>query len=109
MGRFAPVAAQNGIGPKIRRKGRQVHQKRHHGTGCGKLRYAGLQDDRIVFTRQKTARTKRASAPIEFISEALGHADLRTTESYLASFGDDMKRASAAKLTDFGKKGKEGA
>jgi len=34
---------------------------------------------------------KRSGAPIEFISESLGHKDLKTTENYLDSFEDDAK------------------
>ncbi|MBC3784953.1 site-specific integrase [Spirosoma utsteinense] len=44
---------------------------------------------------------KRSGAPIEFISESLGHHDLRTTESYLDSFEDDVKREYALALTKF--------
>jgi integrase/recombinase XerD len=35
---------------------------------------------------------KRNGASLEFISESLGHSDIRTTESYLASFENDTKR-----------------
>lgn len=44
---------------------------------------------------------KRSGAPIEFISESLGHKDLRTTESYLGSFEDDTKESFQRKLLDF--------
>jgi integrase/recombinase XerD len=46
---------------------------------------------------------KRAGAPIELISEALGHSDLRTTESYLDSFEDKVKRKYSSALTAFSK------
>ncbi len=39
---------------------------------------------------------KRSGASMEFISEQLGHATLSTTEHYLGSFDDDLKR----KFTD---------
>lgn len=39
---------------------------------------------------------KRSGASTEFISEALGHGDLKTTKSYLATFEDDT----LAKTTD---------
>jgi site-specific recombinase XerD len=44
---------------------------------------------------------KRSGAPIEFISESLGHKDLKTTENYLDSFEDDVKEAYQKKLLDF--------
>ncbi|MCK3683967.1 site-specific integrase [Maribellus sp. YY47] len=44
---------------------------------------------------------KRSGAPIEFISESLGHKDLKTTENYLDSFEDDVKEAYQRKLLDF--------
>lgn len=44
---------------------------------------------------------KRAGASTEFISESLGHKDLKTTENYLDSFEDDAKEAFQKKLLDF--------
>lgn len=44
---------------------------------------------------------KRSGAPIEFISESLGHTDLKTTENYLDSFEDHYKKEWATKLTAF--------
>ncbi|WP_341224805.1 site-specific integrase [uncultured Arcticibacterium sp.] len=44
---------------------------------------------------------KRSGAPIEYISESLGHKDLRTTENYLDSFEDDIKVKYQEKLLDF--------
>jgi len=41
---------------------------------------------------------KRSGASIEFISESLGHSDIKTTESYLDSFEDDMKKEFAHML-----------
>jgi site-specific recombinase XerD len=34
---------------------------------------------------------KRSGASIEFISEALGHSDVRTTENYLDSFENETQ------------------
>lgn len=42
---------------------------------------------------------KRSGAPVEFISESLGHSDLRTTQNYLADFADETKRQWANTLT----------
>lgn len=43
---------------------------------------------------------KHKGAPLEFISESLGHSDIRTTESYLASFDLETKREWSRKLLD---------
>jgi integrase len=44
---------------------------------------------------------KRSGAPMEYISESLGHKDLRTTESYLDSFEDDVKKQYSNALLNF--------
>lgn len=44
---------------------------------------------------------KRSGASMEFISEALGHSNLKTTQNYLASFEDDKKKEVAKALTAF--------
>ena len=44
---------------------------------------------------------KRSGANIAFISESLGHSDLKTTENYLASFEKEERRKNAALLTNF--------
>lgn len=44
---------------------------------------------------------KRSGAPIDFISESLGHKDLATTENYLDSFEDETKRKYQSNLLDF--------
>jgi integrase/recombinase XerD len=44
---------------------------------------------------------KRSGANIAFISESLGHSDLRTTENYLASFESDERAKNAVLLTNF--------
>lgn len=41
---------------------------------------------------------KRSGASLPFISESLGHSDLKTTESYLGSFEDDMRKEFMRKL-----------
>jgi integrase/recombinase XerD len=46
---------------------------------------------------------KRSGAPIEFISESLGHKDLKTTENYLDSFEDEMKESFQKQLLNFSK------
>lgn len=44
---------------------------------------------------------KRSGVSSEFISESLGHKDLKTTENYLDSFEDDMKLEFQNKLLEF--------
>ena len=44
---------------------------------------------------------KRAGANIAYISESLGHQDLRTTENYLASFEREERIKNAELLTKF--------
>lgn len=44
---------------------------------------------------------KRSGASIAFISESLGHTDLKTTENYLASFEKEEREKNAALLTNF--------
>ncbi|MDH6310733.1 integrase/recombinase XerD [Dysgonomonas sp. PFB1-18] len=44
---------------------------------------------------------KRSGANIAYISESLGHSDLKTTENYLASFEKEERIKNAAFLTNF--------
>lgn len=44
---------------------------------------------------------KRSGANIAFISESLGHTDVKTTENYLDSFEDDERKKNAKLLTNF--------
>lgn len=44
---------------------------------------------------------KRAGANIAYISESLGHQDLKTTENYLASFEKEERQKNAELLTKF--------
>jgi integrase len=44
---------------------------------------------------------KRSGANLAFISESLGHSDLRTTESYLGSFETEEREKNARLLTSF--------
>ena len=47
---------------------------------------------------------KLSGASTEYISESLGHKDLRITENYIGSFGDDVRKQFAKALTNFGDK-----
>ena len=44
---------------------------------------------------------KRGGANIAYISESLGHSDLKTTEAYLASFDREEREKNANLLTQF--------
>jgi site-specific recombinase XerD len=44
---------------------------------------------------------KRSGASIEFISESLGHSNLKTTENYLDSFEDETRKKYSDVLTNF--------
>ena len=44
---------------------------------------------------------KRSGANVSFISESLGHNDLKTTENYLASFEKEERKKNAELLTKF--------
>jgi integrase len=44
---------------------------------------------------------KRSGSNIAFISESLGHSNLKITENYLASFEDEERQKNASLLTDF--------
>ncbi|MCD4665961.1 MAG: site-specific integrase [Bacteroidales bacterium] len=65
----------------------------------------GIKKNVTTYTARHSFSTvlKRSGAPIEFISESLGHHDLKTTESYLDSFENDIKKEYSLKLTDFHK------
>jgi integrase/recombinase XerD len=65
----------------------------------------GIEKPVTTYTARHSFSTilKRSGAPIEFISESLGHQDLKTTEHYLDSFEDDVKKQYASFLTNFKK------
>ena len=54
----------------------------------------GVEKDVTTYTARHSFSTilKRSGASTEYISEALGHSNLQTTESYLDSFEDNVKR-----------------
>jgi integrase/recombinase XerD len=63
-------------------------------TGAGKI---------STYTARHSFATvlKRSGANVAYISESLGHADIKTTESYLAKFEQSERVKNAALLTDF--------
>ena len=65
-------------------------------------RALGLGDISTYTARHSFATVlKRSGANIAYISESLGHSDLKTTESYLASFEKEERRKNAELLTQF--------
>ncbi len=44
---------------------------------------------------------QRSGAPVSFISEALGHGNVQTTQNYLAGFEDESKAETLKALTAF--------
>ena len=67
------------------------------------LKNLGINKKATTYVARHTFSTilKRSGASTEFIQEALGHADLKTTETYLDSFGREVKKEFASKLTSF--------
>jgi integrase len=60
------------------------------------------KDITTYFARHSYSTILRDSgAPVEFISEQLGHQNLKTTQSYLDSFQDEIREKYANVLTDF--------
>lgn len=67
----------------------------------------GIENHVTTYSAQHSFSTvlKRSWASIEFISEALGHTDVKTTESYLDSFENEMKKEFSNSLLAFKKTG----
>lgn len=55
----------------------------------------------MIYQHSFSTILKRSGVSTEFISESLGHTDLRTTENYLDSFEKDIKKKYARKLIAF--------
>lgn len=66
-------------------------------------RRIGIQERITTYTARHTFATvmQRAGVPISFISESLGHSDIRVTESYLAGFENSYRAKAAEALTDW--------
>ena len=62
-----------------------------------------IESDVTTYTARHSFATilKRAGVNISYISEALGHSTLTTTQGYLGSFENDEKKRMAALLTNF--------
>jgi integrase len=70
---------------------------KHIGEGLGIV----IKLTTIVSRHSFSTQLKRSGVSTEFIQEALGHTDIRTTENYLDSFENDVKKQFAGKLSAF--------
>ena len=63
----------------------------------------GIEKHITTYTARHSYSTvlKRSGVSTEYISESLGHSDLKTTESYLDSFEDSQKKEYSSLLTKF--------
>ncbi|WP_346862104.1 site-specific integrase [uncultured Draconibacterium sp.] len=63
----------------------------------------GIEENVSTYSARHSFATvlKRSGVNIPYISEALGHSNLKTTESYLDSFEDDTRVENTMKLLDF--------
>ena len=63
----------------------------------------GIKDNISTYSARHSFATvlKRSGTNLSYISEALGHSNMKTTESYLDSFEDDTRKANTMKLLDF--------
>lgn len=69
------------------------------------LKKLGIEKKSTTYVARHTFSTvmKRSGASTEYIQEALGHADIKTTENYLDSFDKEVKKDFAQRLTAFKK------
>lgn len=67
------------------------------------LKTLGINKKATTYVARHTFSTvlKRSGASTEYIQEALGHTDVKTTENYLDSFGKEIKKEHAGRLTSF--------
>jgi integrase/recombinase XerD len=63
----------------------------------------GIEKSVTTYVARHTFSTvmKRSGASTEFIQEALGHTNIKTTENYLDSFEKEVKREFANRLVAF--------
>jgi len=63
----------------------------------------GINQKLLTYAARHSFATiiKNSGRSIEFISEALGHSSIKTTQRYLGSFESEAKEAAAAILTNF--------
>lgn len=63
----------------------------------------GIEKSVTTYVARHTFSTvmKRSGASTEFIQEALGHTNIKTTENYLDSFEKEVKKEFANRLVSF--------
>jgi len=92
-GNETPLREKSIINDIIRRCNRQMKQ-------IGEA--VGIEGISTYTARHSYATVlKRSGANIAYISESLGHSDLKTTENYLASFEREEREKNARLLTNF--------
>ena len=67
------------------------------------LKKLGINKKATTYVARHSFSTimKRSGSSTEYIQEALGHADMKTTESYLGSFDKEIKKEFSRRLTSF--------
>ncbi|MCW3090040.1 MAG: site-specific integrase [Ferruginibacter sp.] len=67
------------------------------------LKKIGIDKKVTTYVARHTFSTvlKRSGASTEYIQEALGHTNVKTTENYLDSFGKEVKKEFSRRLTSF--------
>ncbi len=67
------------------------------------LKNLGIDKKATTYVARHTFSTvlKRSGASTEYIQEALGHSNIKTTENYLDSFDKELKKDFAQRLTAF--------
>jgi site-specific recombinase XerD len=67
------------------------------------MKRLNIQKRATTYVARHTFSTvlKRSGVSTEYIQEALGHVDLRTTENYLDSLAMEVKKEFAGKLVAF--------
>ena len=67
------------------------------------LKNLGINKKATTYVARHTFSTvlKRSGTSTEYIQEALGHSNIKTTENYLDSFDKDVKKEFAQRLTSF--------
>ncbi len=96
----------NGLTPERQRELIQLktHLVNEHMKGIAAT--LGIESTVTTYAARHSFATilQRSGAPISFISEALGHGNVQTTQNYLAGFEDDSKAETLKALTAFKRK-----